>query len=106
MKKIIPILFSLLILSSCRDNKVVDEPAYNPYGVVLVNNTNGQIYVESSQLVMGMPELESGASTAPIYSPTANVTVEYFGEGTYFKKMEKSFTLEKDKTITISLTYP
>ena len=99
-------MFVLLMLSSCRDDKVINEPPYNPYGAILINDTKGQIYVENTQLVIGMPNLEPGDCTESVYSPTANVIVNYFGEGTYFKKIEKTYTLEKDKISNISLTYP
>lgn len=106
MKQLLSILFALLILTSCREDKVFDEPVSNPYGVVFTNDTNGQIYVSSDQLVMGMCDIEPGKHSDAIYGSRANVTVTYFGEGTYFKKIEKSYILEKDKTIAVSLTYP
>lgn len=106
MKQLLPILFALLMLTSCREDKVIDEPISNPYGVVFINDTNGQIYVSSDQLVMGMCDIEPGKQSEPIYGSRADVTVTYFGEGTYFKKIEKSYILEKDKTMAISLTYP
>lgn len=106
MKKFSLFLLMIILFISCREDKTIDEPISNPYGVILENCTSGQLYVKSSQLVMGMPEILPGKSTSPIYGNRPTATITYFGDGTHYKTIEKDIILEKDQIIHVRLTYP
>lgn len=106
MKKAILIISLIILLVSCKEELEIEGHPENQYGVIFENYTNGQLYIQSHQLVMGMPEIYPGESTDPIYGNTPNVSITYFGEGTHFQKIEKEIILTKDKISTIRLEYP
>lgn len=106
MKKIIVCLVLGLFMISCKENVVIDEPPVNLYGVIFENGTNGQLFIQSKQLVMGMPEILPGETSNPIYGNTPNVSITYYGEGTHFNKVQKSIVLNKDEISKVILDYP
>lgn len=106
MKKFVLCLVLVLSVISCKENVVIDEPPVNLYGVVFENGTNGQLFIQSNQLVMGMPEILPGETSKPIYGNTPNVSIIYYGEGTHFNKVQKDIILNKDEISKIILDYP
>lgn len=96
----------VLSMVSCKESHVIDEPPVNQYGVVFENGTRGQLYIQSNQLVMGMPEILPGETSNPIYGSTPNVSITYYGEGTHFNKVQKDIILNKDKISKVILDYP
>ena len=106
MNRIALFLSFLILLVSCREDIVIDEQPLNPYGVVFENGTKGQLYIQSKQLVMGMPEVLPGETSVPVYGDIPKVSITYFGEGTYFKKIQMDIVLTKDEISKIVLVYP
>ena len=106
MKKIVLLLPLIVLLTSCRTDVYINAEPDNTYGVIFKNDTDGLIYIHCKQLVIGSPKLQSGESSEPIYGPTPKVTVNYFGEGTYFKEISEDIVLERNKVVSVTLTYP
>ena len=106
MKKIVLLLPLIVLLTSCRTDVYINAEPDNTYGVIFKNDTDGLIYIHCKQLVIGSQKLQSGESSEPIYGPTPRVTVNYFGDGTYFKDISKDIVLEKNKVVSVTLTYP
>lgn len=106
MKKFALYLVMMLFIVSCKEDVVIDEPPANPYGVVFENGTNGQLFIQSRQLVMGSLEILPGETSKPVYGNVPNVSITYYGEGTHFKKIKKDIVLTKDNTSRIVLDYP
>ena len=99
MKKIVLLLPLIVLLTSCRTDVYINAEPDNTYGVIFKNDTDGLIYIHCKQLVIG-------ESSEPIYGSTPRVTVNYFGDGTYFKDISKDIVLEKNKVVSVTLTYP
>lgn len=106
MKKIAILLSLTILLVSCREDIRVDDIPENPYGVIFENATNGQLFILSKQLIMGMPEILPGETSNPIYGNTPNVSITYYGEGTHFQKVQKDILLNKNKISKVILDYP
>lgn len=106
MNKIALFLSFLILLVSCREDIVIDEPPHNPYGVVFENGTKGQLFIHSKQLVMGSLEVLPGETSVPVYGDTPKVSITYYGEGTHFKKNQMDIVLTKDEISKIVLVYP
>ena len=114
MKKILFILLSLLIFTSCTNDEPTtpneDEKEFlakNPYSVIFENKTDGDLYLKCEGLASSnFPTLKKGEISDTYRGTKPNITVEYTGEGTHFTTIKKSIALSKEKTVSVALTYP
>lgn len=104
MKKIVFILFAVVLLASCRKEYTIELHTNRDYGVIIKNCCHDSIYVQCAQLAaFGMAKLASQEETKPLFTEEATIEVKWFGDGTYFHQREKTFLLQKDEIITIEL---
>lgn len=112
MKKILLILISIVALASCSKNEqwsleddIKDFFESHPYGVEFKNETKGTLYIECESCDH-MIIVDEGSTSDVHYSEKPNIRISYSGEGTYWTKKYKFIGLEKNKVITVSITYP
>ena len=114
MKHIILILLSVFLLTACgEDNSWSPEDdikeflAANPYGVVFENGTKGDLLITPTGLASDhIIIVHPGEISDICRGSKPDITIKYSGDGTYWTQKIRSITLEKDKIIHVTITYP
>ena len=113
MKRIIFILFSVLILASCGkdepwspEDDAKDFLEKNPYGVEFENCTEGDLYIKCEKLSSSIIIVKSEAVSGAFHTSEPGVTIKYSGDGTRWTEKTRYIELEKDKITHVTLTYP
>lgn len=114
MKHILIVIIALMGFCSCGkddawspEDDVIELELANPYRVVFLNDTQGDIFVESEQFYSsGLTHIESGETSNVLHASQPEVTVIYFGEGTHYNKAKVNIILDKNEIKQVVLTYP
>ncbi len=113
MRHIFLILLSVFLLPSCGkddswspEDDVKDFLESHPYGVILENRTNGELYITCDEISKNIIIVKEGDNSNVYHSSKSHITISYSGEGTYWTEMIKGIDLVKDEVIHYVITYP
>lgn len=103
MKKIVCICFVVLMFCSCRNDIVIDPSLDYEYAVVIKNGTHDEIMVECKQLPIGIIELVADEKSDTFRTDSEEITIDYFGKGTYWKQKKCVVSLDKNSVTEVVL---
>lgn len=103
MKKILGICTALMLFVSCSEDIVIDPPLNNDFALIVKNGTHDDIMVESKQLSVGIITLPAEALSDTLYTSSEEVTLDYFGKGTYWKQKKCTVSLERNRVTEVVL---
>lgn len=103
MKKIFFICTVVLLFTSCSEDNVIEPPLNDDFALIIKNGTHDDIMVESKQLSVGIISLPADALSDTLYTSSEEVTLDYFGKGTYYKQKKSTVPLDKSSVTEIVL---
>lgn len=107
MKKVFLILVVCLCLVSCREDIVIDPPVIEfDYALVVKNETSGSIYVTSDDIVGSFVYIEPQEQSSTIHPKRETIDLKFSGDGTFWKPIKKTITLQKDEIVVFTFKYP